>query len=294
MRKLLLTSLLATGMGAPLAAQSLPGNMYIDGSIIYEYLNDNAGNDANTFSADLTLGLAPGFAGSAPIGAELYLFYMDLDSIASASDWIGGVVYYDSSFGRFSVGTPKSTIRDYVDTFSVSPNLDHYIFGASFAGLLSVYIPAAGITSYGARFDGQSGNFSYGASYHYIDDADISGYTIAGSYQYNNYTFGLGVEDLDGSTNAFASAHGDFGDLGATLHLVSIDGGSTGYGVTVSYDVMPELMVEAGYFSFDGGSDISVIRAEYNFYQGAFIGAQYQSELLGSDPIYSVYLGYDF
>ncbi len=292
MKQLLTGTAILCSMSLAATAQSLPGNVYVEGSVIYEYLFDGGTNDANAIYANATIGIAP--SGNVPIGAELYLEYVDLDAFGGDANFLGGIVYYDTSFGRFSLGTPMPTIQDYVDVFEISPTLDYSFFGEVLYGATPFLIRYAPGEMYGARFDGQSNNFSYGVSIHYFTFVDDYVYTLSGQYRFDNYTIALGHEGTNGDSFTTLSATAEFGDLEATLHASRFSSGSSTVGVTAKYNVTPDLVVDAGYLQFQGGSNISRLGVEYQFFDNAYVGANILNNFIGGDTIYSVYAGYDF
>ena len=293
MKTKLTLATMAIAAGSAAHAQSLPQGYYTEGDIVYEYYFDNDGNDVSGLVFDFTLGLSPGSIGSAPIGAEVYLSYINFDQGSLDALAYGGLIYYESSFGRFGIGTPRSTIGDYVDTMSFGKVLDNTEFGIYVDGLTDLYIKTGEYANYGARYDGSFGAFSVGASYHYFPDEDDSTFTLAGRYEVNNYAFAIGYEGVGDTGLLFASASAEYGAFEAGLTLTSFtDTDSLVYGAQASYDITPDLEVGLSYINFDGGDSIAKLNVEYAFFDNAYVGASYYDNLFGSDGAYSLYAGY--
>lgn len=278
------------------SGQSIPSGMYIDGDVRYEYYRSNDGNSLSMFLVDTTIGIEPGAVGSVPIGAEIYLSYLYNDTTPADADQLtfGGVVYYDSSYGRFSLGTPHSVIGDYVDTPSLGGFLDNSFLGIFYSGYTDLVIKIEDVSNYGVRYDGSFGDLSIGASYHMFPDSNFSSFTIAARYDLGNVDVALGYEDFSEGAIFYASAAVTYSALDATLTLSSpTSEGLLIYGLDLSYAVLPNLDLGLTYVSFDGTDNFSMLSAEYAFYQNAYVGVRYYPEFIEGDSAYAIYAGYN-
>ena len=296
MRKTLGTFALVGLTAGMASAQSMPPGYYVEGEVVYEYYFNNDGDSLSAYSLDATIGMRPSAAGSFPVGAEVYLNFSGWDSSGSGYDAFayGGILYYEGSFGRVSVGTPRSTIGDYLDMPSLGSYFDNSMYSIYSGGITTLVIELEEIKNYGIRFDGTYGNLSVGASYHAYPDDDLSSFTVSGRYDLGNYAVALGYENFDSDGLIFASASADFGNFGGAISLTSPDSSSTVVtSLDLYYDVMPSLELGLAYMNFGGSDDISMISAEYTFYQNAFVGARYYPTFIEGGEAYAIYAGYN-
>lgn len=294
MYKTIGTAALVGCVASVASAQSLPSGMYVEGDVRYEYYFNSDGNDLSMQIVDTTIGIEPGAIGSAPIGAEVYLNYLNSDVSSADQLTFGGVVYYDSSYGRFSLGTPHSVIGDYVNTPSLGGFIDNSFFGLFYSGYTDLVIRIEGISNYGIRYDGSFGDLSIGASYHVFPDSDFSSFSIAARYDLGNVELALGYEDFSEGTLTYASAAVTYGALDAALTLSSPSFEvPMVYGLELSYAVLPNLDLGLAFISFDGSANQSMVSAEYTFYQNAYVGARYHPEFIEGDSAYVIYAGYN-
>ncbi len=314
------TSMLAAALLLPIGAQaqsipfgsspsgstpfgSMPPGMYLDAEVSYHYLFDGDGNNDSYGYADFVLGMNPATASSLAIGAEIYfrsVFSLDYNSDITA---YGGILFYDSNFGRFSIGNPIGVIGDYVSGASFGTLYDAAEFGLFSGGYTNLLIYSGEVSNFGVRYDGQFGNFGIGASYHQILDGfglDYL-YSVAANYQIGNFELGAGIESGDGidQPGYYVSAAVEYNNISAgVLTGQFIESDAQFYTAYVDYYVLPQLTLSASLLGGDfyfGGDMFYRLGAEYTFAQNFFIGANYFDVTGGgfpSDGVYEVNAGY--
>lgn len=284
-------------------AQSMPQGFYLEGEVGASYLWANGG-DATTADVDFTVGYSAADSG-VPWGAELSVNYFYLENFANLDPAITGVLYYDFSFGRLSVGIPNSVVEDYVATriFKGRDILFLGEIGLLSSGYVSVLNKGFIVNSskYGARFDGDMGPLNYGLSYHNYNNGQLSVVSGAMSYEMSNYTFGVGLENLmsggDSQMVYYASAKGEWGNFGASLQLTGgeLIGNETIIAVDADYDLTQSLNVNASYTTFTGTNvDVWALGTEYSFYDGMYVGAGLAGAAGTSEIIYNINAGWRF
>lgn len=288
-------------------AQSMPAGFYIEGNA--EYSNLSASDDSlNTSVVDLTFGYDGAQAGSAPFGVELNVFYIDFDGDGPDPS-LSGIVYYDSSFGRFSVGMPATALDGYINAPVIgrSAALGFGEIGALSGSYIGLIARFDDINLYGVRFDGSFGDVKYGLSYHTLEDSD-GFYAITGGaqYQFNaNIVAAAGFEhvnDAGGNTETgyFGTVTADYGQFGGSI-LVSqpfiVD--DTVFEIEANYRPIDDVEIYLGYATASAGVDfeISYIGAEYTFLDYGYVGASYMdlgSAGFGPSNTTNIYVGYNF
>lgn len=282
-------------------AQSMPTGFYVDGNVEYAYFS-RAPNDLNTSKIDLTFGYDGSQAGSVPIGAELNVYYLDIYG-NSPDPHVSGIVYYDSSYGRFSIGMPSTVVDDYIDA-PVIGRADAFNFGSSgnigdtYVGLVSEITET---DVYGVRYDGNYNNVKYGLSYHVFENGgDQYGITGAVQYQINdNITAAAGFETFNSDTSNtgyYGLIEADYGRLGGKLLVAEgIIISETAILIEASYDLIDDLEVYAGYATSSGGLDVDIayVGLEYTFLDYGYVGASYIDGSPGGDNT-NIKVGYNF
>ncbi len=181
----ILGALLMSGNNA--SAQSIPfEGVYFNGFVDYEYAMF-FGTSSEILSAELNMGFAPrNFGSSMAVGFDMGIDVLDFSVIPSV---ISTVVLYpslviDSTYGRFSIGLPRSVIDSYISRPSfANSSADNFILNVTRRSfmLASNLLSPNFHTEYGIRYDGQIGNTEFGASYHKTIDSgtDIHVYGLA-------------------------------------------------------------------------------------------------------------------
>ena len=268
----------------------------------YLYGNAQGGTFASSgeeFSADLTLGFSGADTGSMPFGAEVNLDYIALGGGDASA--INYSLYYDSSFGRFSVGLPRAAVDDYVGGISpfrsTTLSISYGQLFSSYSGYMALISPTSPF-DYGLRFDGGTGDLEYGISYLYSSGFG-EGVTTAGArYTFADYyTVAVGMETIPLAPfpGLLASLQADYGNSGWTLGASRpvIGGGNTFYSASGFYD-WNNFRVRAGIVGGGGsGFDLYNVGIEYSFLDNGYVGV----EAIGGGgglSEYAVYAGWNF
>lgn len=283
-------------------AQSFPPGFYFSGEVEGSYLTDSD-DSYTTQTLELNFGYTPAGVGSIPIGFELDSSYIALQSAGVGSDSIGpvtrGVVFYDTSFGRLSVGAPHAAMDDYLNAPTTRLS---GIFGGELSiltGSLSEFIPIFEPSNmYGARFDGSSGSIDYGISYHSFNHGDLESITAGAQYARDNYVLSGGFESLldEDDVGYFGSVEFDFGLYGTQVFVGKpVIGDGVYYQIEGVYRPFETVEMSAGYASYeDGAFDYYYVDAEYSSSNGIYVGASYANASEFEDAIAEVYAGWRF
>ena len=286
----------ATLCAATVNAQSMPIGFYADGGGEIGYVS-SGDNDATLYGVDLTLGYSGSSAGSMPLGFEVSVEYADFDG-EDLGPAYSAVVYYESSFGRISVGSPLNALDDYVNAPKSRMNSAYLgelsILTGSYTGLIPLFEEEM---AYGVRFDGTVNGVNYGVSYHNFDNAGLEALTAGASFERDNYIVSVGAENFidEDETSVFASVEFDFGLFGTQLFVSRpFFGDVLFYQVEGTYLPFESVELVAGYGSFPEETlDYYYVQAEYSFLNGGYVGAAYTN---GDDinSLYDVYAGWRF
>ena len=286
----------ATLCATTVNAQSLPIGIYAYGGGEISYIfNENA--DATIYGVALFLGYNGSSAGSMLLGFEVSAEYADFDG-SEAGPAYSAVVYYESSFGRISGGSPLNALDDYLS--APKSRLSEAYFGEtevltrSYTGLIPLFEDEM---AYGVRFDGTANGINYGVSYHNFDDSNLESLTAGASFERDNYIVSAGAENFigEGETGLFASVEFDFGLFGTQVFVSRpVIGDGLYYQVEGTYRPFESVELVAGYGSYpDETFSYYYAQAEYSFMNGGYVGAAYTN----GDEIssfYNVYAGWRF
>lgn len=275
------------------SAQSVTSGFYLDGNVQGEYQWTD--NDSHLLSmADITLGFNGAAAGSVPLGFEVDVLAIEGDDI-TIDPRFTGVVYYENSFGRLSIGLPRIALDDYVAIASLA--------GSKLIELGSTFGSAANDAllygdasyDYGLRFDGTTKGVDIGLSYHMINGTDA---IVTGALRINFaviYAASAGFEIFDESgmeNGVFGSVSADYGIFGGLVSIASPTGSSEMlYAAEMFYEPSENIDFVTGY-TFVDGENLFSFDAEYTFMTNAYIGASVLGDFTG-DPRYTVYAGWN-
>ncbi len=286
--------LLAALAAAPLAnAQSLPAGVSISGGVQLAY-SSNTGSEAYV---PLSLSYDSGTNWGVEVGLEGYYRSSFEYALRNAT------VYYDTSFGRFSVGKPAALFKDYD---AAAGAYDYYqmqaLNGMLYGSVLdSNPFDFSGPNYYGARFDGSAGALDYGVMVAGFTDGSDMMAQVAASYSFGNYTLSGFVESdpsapvTTGYAVSLAADYGNFGGVlsyGKSIFSRTFGTGEANYTATAYYTPLEDLELSASYVhdpSFSSG-DLVAGGAKYTFWKDAYVGAMVTNRA-GS---YMVYAGWDF
>ncbi len=279
-------------------AQSMPAGFYMDGYVQGEYLIFS-GNEEFVYGADITLGYSGADAGSMPIGFELDLFLLETDGL-SLDPVILGSVFYDSSFGRISVGKPGAVSDDHIAEvhFGGSKRFAS-VPGYVLKSVTNIVILDTGADyyEYGARFDGHAGDIEYGLSYHAFQG---NRYSVSASGRYafaDYYTVALGVEYYNlGSSSEYkytGSFEADFGQFGAQLVVTNFSD-ETYYAIGADYTPFDNVNLTLEYIDIEAIMSYTFAAAgvEYSFMDHGYVGVAALFPSGGSDTVYNIYAGW--
>lgn len=293
LKKFTITAAAMLSAGA-VSAQSMPVGFYVNGNVQAEYVSIDT-SDYTFGIADITLGYSGAAAGSMPLGFEIEVYTIQGDTIDFDPNVIGSI-YYDSAYGRFSVGFPGAALDDYIATPAFgNSKVIGLEFGIPFGSLIDLVLKVGDAPyDYGVRYDGTSGDASFGLSYHQFDSTEHA-ISTAASYRVNeNYTVAAGVEAIvEGGTETgyFGSVVADYGTYGGLLNIGSPLGtDEVFYSIEASYNVLEDLTLTVGYLY--AGEEIYSFDAQYTFMDDGYVGASVLGAS-GGENIYTAYVGWN-
>jgi hypothetical protein len=281
----------------PAAAQDASNGLSFGGEVKLEYLDSGSG----IWAFDGDVGMTWRSGGLLGFDASLDTTYLD-DSSGSAdftNAWAALVL--STGAGEFAVGAP----RPLLETQGVMPK-----FSSSRAVDLETTFLRGPITPLSSTQDNgvtpgitwtqQSGNLTYGAGYHHLNDgsnvdiaegimryqsgattlfisgeyADTSGpnltiLQIGGLYSADRFDAGLAFTQLDSSD---------------TIHTLRLYG---------AFDVMPSLTVRGDALLVQNSSDVYSLSATYNMPNGVFVEGG-GTKIDSSQEVYDLGVGFKF
>ncbi len=296
-------------LAAPVLALASLGAQGVAAQSSGFYLNGHAqagvisagGDIYGTTDLDFGYDAASAGGGSWGVDANLQGYYSRTSTSSSTMGAISASLYFDTSYGRFSIGMPDSPLDDYVGYPDMA--------GSSLGTLLLLpvrissnsFLRLTGMQVYGLRYDGSAGNFEYGAAASYV--AGGGGDTLlegAVSYQNGNYTLGAGVESYSGSgvIGYNISARMDTGRLSAEASVVrpAVFPIGTFYDVNMGYAVNDNLSATLGVFGRlvpSGGLTLPYAGVRYTIFENGYINASGLDVFSGS-PVYEIAVGWNF
>ena len=307
--KTILAGLLLVAVPSLAVAQSVPPGFFASGQTGLEYV-DADGGSAGLYLGyfDATFGLDGAKAGSSvPLGIQIDVFALrELEDGTLDRSAIHPWIFYDTSFGRLSLGRPRPLADDFLAQarFSGSYTFDKFLYSAILASPLSAARSAEEADILSARFDGTVGALRYGLSYSEVEDSDVTVSSAALGYDTGNIEFGLVYETFQnaGSDVDFvgASVVGNYGNTRLTARYTSgsaLEPDSTAINLSVDYAITDQVSVGGAYTNFDDGVDTFDLT---HVYAACEIFAGLDGELgyttSDSDDIYvgAVRYGFDF
>jgi len=295
MLKSLAFSLAAFTMAISAQAQSIPEGVYIRGSIQAEYLSDGTTN-VTAGAADIVLGYKASGVSSLPVGIEVGLYRFGTDSL-SFDTVVTPVVFIDTQFGRFSAGTPRPALDDYImqSRYANSVYWDLGLVGRSNLSYTDFAHKIIGAESSGVRFDGARGALRYGISAHRFTGLDL--FTAAANYTIGQFVIAGGIEaaGVAASNGYYGSVHGNFGRFTGSVSVVRPIATSLTYSqVTGTYSTLANLTLEVSHLVVStGGFAVTNGSVKYGLPSGTYVGANVLSSA-GSSPTFGVFAGWDF
>lgn len=277
------------------SAQSVTSGFYLDGNVQGEY--QWADNDTYRLSmADITLGFSGAAAGNIALGFEVDFLAIEGDDITIDPRFTGSV-YFESSFGRLSIGLPRVALDDYVATAGLGGSkLNELELGSTFGSAANdalLYGDAS--YDYGWRFDSTTQGVNFSLSYHTGNETDA---VVTGALRFDFaeiYAASAGFEIFDESGvehGVFGSVSADYGIFGGLVSIASPTGSNEMvYAAEMFYEPSENIDFVTGYISVDGENMFS-FDAEYTFMKNAYVGASVLGDFTG-DPRYTVYAGWN-
>ncbi len=292
MTKVLVSALLALS-SLPAAAQDAGNGLSFGGEVKLEYID--SGSSGLAFDGDLGLTWRSG--GLLGFDASLDTTYLD-DGTDLTNVWAALVL--STGAGEFAVGAP----RPLVDTMRVMPrfstsrvlDLETGFLRGPLTSLAS--INDNGLTP-GITYRQSSGNLTFGAGYHHLNDANVDVAEGVMQYATGATTFFISGEFATAPGNdvslmqigAFHDA--DRFDLGAAF--AQYDAGPTMNSLRLygSYDVMSALTLRGDVLMLESADDIYSLSATYSMPNGLFVEGG-GTVVNSSDEIYDIGVGFKF
>lgn len=244
--------------------------------------------------ADITLGFNGAAAGSIPLGFEVDVLAIEGDDI-TADPRFTGSIYYESSYGRLSIGLPRIALDDYIATASLA-GYKLIELGSIFGSAANDALLYGGASfDYGLRFDGTTKDVEFGLSYHMVNETDT---VVTGALRFDFseiYVASAGFEIINESElehGVFGSVSADYGIFGGLVSIASPTGSNEiVYAAEMFYEPSENIDFVTGYISVDGENLFS-FDAEYTFMKNAYVGASVLGDFSGN-PLYTVYAGWN-
>lgn len=292
MTKVLVSALLALST-LPAAAQDAGNGLSFGGEVKLEYID--SGSSGLAFDGDVGLTWRSG--GLLGFDASLDTTYLD-DGTDLTNVWAALVL--STGAGEFAVGAP----RPLVDTMRVMPrfstsrvlDLETGFLRGPLTSLAS--INDNGLTP-GITYRQSSGNLTFGAGYHHLNDANVDVAEGVMQYATGATTFFISGEFATAPGNdvslmqigAFHDA--DRFDLGAAF--AQYDAGPTMNSLRLygSYDVMSALTLRGDVLMLESADDIYSLSATYSMPNGLFVEGG-GTVVNSSDEIYDIGVGFKF
>lgn len=295
-------------------------DFYAHGTIQYESLDFGNGiGDMQFFSGDVTVGLK-GIAGTGlgfELGLKGYDFSeFDLDDIGLRDQGLFPVVFYDTAYGRFSAGIPRSATGSYFRLPEIAGSHLVSEFGGILTATSDFFQTVVGDTV-GLRYDGTFDKISLAVSYHRANNIlgspfDAEVLSAAGSYTMNDFTFALGLNhvSVEGYSDSALMARANYDQDKWGAQLMYAEAPTNGAPLNLQADLVAlsgyyrpidklTLKADIGVLSADiGGPSVDVtiygVNAEYDVWNGIYVGAGLADTDQNSDTMTNVYVGYNF
>lgn len=258
-----------------------------------EYVDSSSGDLA--FDGDVGLSWRSG--GLLGFDASLDTTYLD-DGTDLTNVWAALVL--STGAGEFAVGAP----RPLVDTMRVMPRFSTSRLVDLETGFIRGPLTSLASTqdngmTPGITYRQSSGNLTFGAGYHHLNDANVDVAEGVLQYATGATTFFITGEfattpGSDVSLMQIGAFHeADRFDLGAAL--AQIDSGSAIHSLRLygSYDVMSSLTLHGDVMMLEDVDDIYSLSATYAMPSGLFVEGG-GTVVNGSDEIYDIGVGFKF
>lgn len=292
MTRLLVPALLALS-SLPAAAQDAGNGLSFGGEVKLEYVDSNSSD----LVLDGDLGLTWRSGGMLGFDAALDTTYLD-DGTDLTNVW--AALLLSTGAGEFALGAP----RPLVETMSVMPRFSSSRLVDLETGFLRGPMTSLasaqdnGVTP-GITYRQASGNLTFGAGYHHLDDSNVDVVEGAMNYVSGATTFFISgefatVPGTDFSLMQIGAFHdADRFDLGAAF--AQLDASSTVHSLRLygSYDIMSALTLRGDALLVQDASDIYSLSATYAMPSGLFVEGG-GTVVNDSDEIYDIGVGFKF
>jgi hypothetical protein len=297
MTRLLLPAIVALA-ALPAAAQDGANGLSFGGEVKLEYLD--AGSHLLAFDGDVGMSWRSG--GVLGFDAALDTTYLDAEGGSQDLTNIWAALVLSTNAGEFAIGAPRPLLDSprMMPRFSSSRVVD-LEFGV-LQGPFTTFVSALdnGVTP-GVTYQNTSGNLSYGAGYHHLNDGDNID-ILEGVMRYKSgaTTFFITGEFADTSTeNVSLMQIGAFHDaeqfdLGAALSQIRASGTTHTLRLYGSYDVMPSLTLRGDMLMIQDSDDIYSLSATYSTDSGLFVEGGGTKSDGSSNEIYDIGVGFKF
>ena len=277
----------------PATAQDAGNGLSFGGEVKLEYV-DSTSSDL-VFDGDLGLSWRSG--GLLGFDASLDTTYLD-DGTDLTNVWAALVL--STGAGEFAVGAPRPLVDSMgvMPRFSTSRLLD--LETGFVRGPLTSLASAQdnGVTP-GITYRQSSGNLTFGAGYHHLNDANVDVAEGVMQYATGATTFFISGEFATAPGNdvslmqigAFHDA--ERFDLGAAFAQFDTGSAMRSLRLYGSYDVMSALTLRGDLLMMEDLDDIYSLSATYAMPSGLFIEGG-GSVVNGSDEIYDIGVGFKF
>lgn len=292
MTRILVPALVAL-TSLPAAAQDAGNGLSFGGEVKLEYVDAGSG----VWASDGDVGLSWRSGGVLGFDAALDTTYLD-DGTDLTNIWAALVL--STGAGEFALGAP----RPLVDTMGVMPRFSTSrlvdLETSFFRGPLTPLASASdnGVTP-GITYRQSSGNLSFGAGYHHLNDANVDIAEGVMRYESGATTYFISGEFATApgpdvtlmQIGAFHDA--DRFDLGAAFAQFDASGTMRSLRLYGSYDVMSALTLRGDMLLLQDASDIYSLSATYATPSGLFVEGG-GTVVNNSDEIYDIGVGFKF
>ena len=209
--------------------------------------------------------------------------------------------FYDIGYGRWSLGIPRPVVDDYVTKTALGRNniFDNVVLGVATMSATKLLQYLGDEIRHRPALSRHLRQRHLGVSNHDSTTRTHRPITPPSASDLGQFYAALGVEYVDGpgvsETGTYGSVGSSFGNAHVDLWAgngIFLD--ETGVQLTLGYDVLPTLLVNASYFDIAGADlDAWAIGAEWTFWRNGYLGASYvDTDVTGDDGIYDVSLGW--
>lgn len=258
-----------------------PGAFYAQGYAQVEYIDSEDGflDSEFLFGSVASVGFAPRDDAAFSLGFDLTFDGYIVDDGSVSAEFAS--ILFSTPLGLVSAGAPRDALDDYIDKplfgQSVAADASLILADRSTTTLVAFLLDE---TPLGVRYDGGTGELSYGFSVHEFDEVDATTASAAVRYQVGDLALSLGVDYLDDEfgteTGLHASAFLDYGTVGGTIlydraaladqEFVQISG---------FYRPFDRAKLEVGYLDIEDAADGWAVNGLYDVTEDIYVNLGY-------------------